>query len=147
MVVGYLLLVSWGDAGLWPVMAQHDWFGLTFALAGARRRAGGGGDVASRADGAGHSAGAGGYQANRPPERWAPGAGVFLTITLPLTLPGIIVGAVLAFRPFAANLARPLPLFPNIRAKPHTFRHVYPLIQTPERGSAAARLYVISVYC
>ncbi len=44
---------------------------------------------------------------------------VFLTITLPLTLPGIIVGTVLAFARSLGSLARPSrssPIFPVKRA-------------------------------
>ncbi|SUG84207.1 molybdenum transporter permease ModB [Salmonella enterica subsp. enterica] len=78
VVVGYLLLVSMGRRGF---IGQwlYDWFGLTFAFSwrGAVLAAA---VMSFPADGAGHSAGAGGgwiSSLNRPPERWAPGAGAF----------------------------------------------------------------------
>ncbi len=53
------------------------------------------------------------------------------TITLPLTLPGIIVGTVLAFARSQGSLAPPLPLSP-ISGETRTIPSaMYTLIQTP----------------
>jgi molybdate transport system permease protein len=70
---------------------------------------------------------------------------VFLTITLPLTLPGIIVGTVLAFARSLGSLARPSrssPIFPAKRAP--SFGDVH-LDSDPGRGGAAARLCLIAI--
>ena len=98
VVVGYLLLVSMGRRGFIGERL-YDWFGITFAfswrgavlaaavmsfplMVRAIRLALEGVDV--KLEQAARTLGAG---------RWR----VFFTITLPLTLPGIIVGTVLAF--------------------------------------------------
>lgn len=120
VVVGYLLLVAMGRRGFigsW----LYDWFGISFAfswrgavlaaavmsfplMVRAIRLALEGVDV--KLEQAARTLGA---------SRWR----VFLTITLPLTLPGIIVGTVLAFARSLGNLARPsrsFPIFPVKRA-------------------------------
>ena len=96
----------------------YDWFGLTFAfswrgavlaaavmsfplMVRAIRLALEGVDI--RLEQAARTLGAG---------RWR----VFLTITLPLTLPGIIVGTVLAFAHWVSS-ARPSPLCPTFPAR------------------------------
>lgn len=148
VVVGYLLLVSMGRRGF---IGQwlYDWFGLTFAfswrgavlaaavmsfplMVRAIRLARGRGWISSL---------------NRLPERWAPGAGVvFLTITLPLTLPGIIVGTVLAFARSLGEFGATITFVSNIPGETRTIPSaMYTLIQTPGGESAAARLCVISI--
>lgn len=120
VVVGYLLLVAMGRRGFigsW----LYDWFGISFAfswrgavlaaavmsfplMVRAIRLALEGVDV--KLEQAARTLGA---------SRWR----VFLTITLPLTLPGIIVGTVLAFARSLGSLARPSrssPIFPVKRA-------------------------------
>lgn len=120
VVVGYLLLVAMGRRGFigsW----LYDWFGISFAfswrgavlaaavmsfplMVRAIRLALEGVDV--KLEQAARTLGA---------SRWR----VFLTITLPLTLPGIIVGTVLAFARSLGSLARPsrsFPIFPVKRA-------------------------------
>ena len=119
VVVGYLLLVAMGRRGFigsW----LYDWFGISFAFSwrGAVLAAA----VMSfplmvRAI---RGAGRGGRQTGASGEnpRGQPLAGI-LTITLPLTLPGIIVGTVLAFARSLGSLARPSrssPIFPVKRA-------------------------------
>jgi molybdate transport system permease protein len=70
---------------------------------------------------------------------------VFFTITLPLTLPGIIVGTVLAFARSLGSLAPPLPLSPISRGNAHySFGDVYP-DSNPGGEGAAARLCLISI--
>ncbi|VFS64318.1 Molybdenum transport system permease protein modB [Raoultella planticola] len=105
-----------GFIGSW----LYDWFGLTFAfswrgavlaaavmsfplMVRAIRLALEGVDV--KLEQAARTLGAG---------RWR----VFFTITLPLTLPGIIVGTVSGLRPFTrGSLAPPLPLSPISRGR------------------------------
>jgi ABC-type molybdate transport system permease subunit len=118
VVVGYLLLIAMGRRGFigsW----LYDWFGLSFAfswrgavlaaavmsfplMVRAIRLALEGVDI--KLEQAARTLGAG---------RWR----VFFTITLPLTLPGIIVGTVLAFARSLGSLAPPSPLSPIFPAK------------------------------
>ncbi|EHD5211758.1 ABC transporter permease subunit [Salmonella enterica subsp. enterica serovar Heidelberg] len=71
---------------------------------------------------------------------------VFLTITLPLTLPGIIVGTVLAFARSLGEFGATITFVSNIPGETRTIPSaMYTLIQTPGGESAAARLCVISI--
>ena len=71
---------------------------------------------------------------------------VFFTITLPLTLPGIIVGTVLAFARSLGEFGATITFVSNIHGETRTIRfcHVYP---DPDPGgeSGAARLCIISI--
>lgn len=147
VVVGYLLLVAMGRRG---VIGQwlYDWFGLTFAFSwrGAVLAAG----VMSfpllvrairlaleavdiKLEQAARTLGAG---------RWR----VFFTITLPLTLPGIIAGTVLAFARSLGEFGATITFVSNIPGETRTIPSaMYTLIQTPGGESAAARLCLISV--
>ena len=142
VVVGYLLLVSMGRRGFigeW----LYDWFGITFAfswrgavLAAAVMsfplmvraiRLALEGEQAARTLGAG---------------RWR----VFMTITLPLMLPGIIVGTVLAFARSLGEFGATITFVSNIPGETRTIPSaMYTLIQTPGGESAAARLCIISI--
>ena len=127
-------------------MNAHDWFGLTFAFSGrgavlaavmsfplmvrAIRLALEGVDM--KLEQAARTLGAG---------RWR----VFFTITLPLTLLGIIVGTVLAFAS-AGRIWRDHHLCVNIPVKREPFLlPCITLIQTLGGESAAARLCIISI--
>ncbi|TGD17486.1 hypothetical protein C9F10_25235, partial [Salmonella enterica subsp. enterica serovar Poona] len=69
-----------------------------------------------------------------------------LTITLPLTLPGIIVGTVLAFARSLGEFGATITFVSNIPGETRTIPSaMYTLIQTPGGESAAARLGVISI--
>ena len=146
-VVGYLLLISMGRRGFigeW----LYDWFGLTFAfswrgavlaaavmsfplMVRAIRLALEGVDI--RLEQAARTLGAG---------RWR----VFLTITLPLTLPGIIVGTVLAFARSLGEFGATITFVSNIPGETRTIPSaMYTLIQTPGGEGAAARLCIISI--
>jgi len=147
VVVGYLLLVAMGRRGF---IGQwlYDWFGLTFAFSwrGAVLAAG----VMSfplmvrairlaleavdlKLEQAARTLGAG---------RWR----VFFTITLPLTLPGIIAGTVLAFARSLGEFGATITFVSNIPGETRTIPSaMYTLIQTPGGESAAARLCVISI--
>ncbi|WP_312775369.1 molybdate ABC transporter permease subunit [Atlantibacter hermannii] len=147
VVVGYLLLVAMGRRsiiGSW----LYDWFGITFAFSwrGAVLAAG----VMSfplmvrairlaleavdlKLEQAARTLGAG---------RWR----VFLTITLPLTLPGIIAGTVLAFARSLGEFGATITFVSNIPGETRTIPSaMYTLIQTPGGESAAARLCLISI--
>ena len=146
VVVGYLLLVSMGRRGF---IGQwlYDWFGLTFAFSwrgavlaaavmsfplmvrGYPRRW------------------KGGYQTGtgRPHAGCRALARLF-TITLPLTLPGIIVGTVLAFARSLGEFGATITFVSNIPGETRTIPSaMYTLIQTPGGEGAAARLCVISI--
>jgi len=147
VVVGYLLLVAMGRRGIigsW----LYDWFGITFAFSwrGAVLAAG----VMSfplmvrairlaleavdlKLEQAARTLGAG---------RWRG----FLTITLPLTLPGIIAGTVLAFARSLGEFGATITFVSNIPGETRTIPSaMYTLIQTPGGESAAARLCLISI--
>lgn len=122
VVVGYLLLVSMGRRGFIGERL-YDWFGITFAfswrgavlaaavmsfplMVRAIRLALEGVDV--KLEQAARTLGAG---------RWR----VFFTITLPLTLPGIIVGTVLALLVLSVSLVQPSPLCRTFLVKREPF--------------------------
>ena len=147
VVVGYLLLIALGRRGFigsW----LYDWFGLTFAfswrgaviaaavmsfplMVRAIRLALEGVDV--KLEQAARTLGAG---------RWR----VFCTITLPLMLPGIIVGTVLAFARSHGEFGATITFVSNIPGETRTIPSaMYTLIQTPGGESAAASLCLISI--
>lgn len=139
VVVGYLLLVSMGRRGFIGERL-YDWFGITFAfswrgavlaaavmsfplMVRAIRLALEGVDV--KLEQAARTLGAG---------RWR----VFFTITLPLTLPGIIVGTVLAFARSLGEFGATITFVSNIPGETRTIPSaMYTLIQTP--GGKVAR--------
>lgn len=147
VVVGYLLLVLMGRNGvIGSVLWQ--WFGISFAfswrgavLAAAimsfplmvraiRLSLEG---VDTKLEQAAHTLGAGSWR-------------VFWTITLPLTLPGIIVGTVLAFARSLGEFGATITFVSNIPGETRTIPSaMYTLIQTPGGETAAARLCVISI--
>ncbi len=147
VVVGYLLLVSMGRRGFIGERL-YDWFGITFAfswrgavlaaavmsfplMVRAIRLALEGVDV--KLEQAARTLGAG---------RWR----VFFTITLPLTLPGIIVGTVLAFARSLGEFGATITFVSNIPGETRTIPSaMYTLIQIPGGESGAARLCIISI--
>ena len=148
VVVGYLLLVSMGRRGFIGERL-YDWFGITFAfswrgavlaaavmsfplMVRAIRLALEGVDVKLE-QGRKNTGG--------------PGAGAFFfTITLPLTLPGIIVGTVLAFARSLGEFGATITFVSNIPGETRTIPSaMYTLIQTPGGESGAARLCIISI--
>ncbi|PAX30763.1 molybdate ABC transporter permease subunit [Klebsiella pneumoniae] len=131
VVVGYLLLVaisfafSWRGAVLaaavmsFPLMVRA----IRLALEGVDVKL----EQAARTLGA---------------SRWR----VFLTITLPLTLPGIIVGTVLAFARSLGEFGATITFVSNIPGETRTLPSaMYTLIQTPGGEGAAARLCLIAI--
>ncbi|WLS77742.1 molybdate ABC transporter permease subunit [Erwinia pyri] len=147
VVVGYLLLTSFGRRGFIGEYL-YDWFGFTFAfswrgaalasaviafplMVRAIRLALEG--VDSKLELAARTLGAG---------RWR----VFFTITLPLTLPGIIAGTVLAFARSLGEFGATITFVSNIPGETRTLPSaMYTLIETPGAEGAAARLCVIAI--
>ncbi|WP_086111341.1 molybdate ABC transporter permease subunit [Xenorhabdus beddingii] len=147
VVVGYLLLISMGRRG---VMGEflYDWFGVSFAFNWA------GAALASavvafplmvrairlslesidqRLEQAARTLGASPFK-------------VFFTLTLPLSLPGIIVGAVLAFARALGEFGATITFVSNIPGETRTIPlAMYTLIEMPGAETAAARLCVIAI--
>lgn len=147
VVVGYLLLIGLGRRG---IIGQYlyDWFGFSFAfswrgaalasaaiafplMVRAIRLALEAVDI--RLEQAARTLGAG---------RWR----VFFTITLPLTLPGIIVGTVLAFARSLGEFGATITFVSNIPQETRTLPlAMFTLIETPGAEGAAARLCAIAI--
>jgi molybdate transport system permease protein len=71
---------------------------------------------------------------------------VFLTVTLPLALPGVITGAVLAFARSLGEFGATIMFVSNIPGRTQTLPlALYTLTQVPGGESGAARLCVIAV--
>jgi molybdate transport system permease protein len=73
-------------------------------------------------------------------------ANVFLTVTLPLILPGVLAGAVLAFARSLGEFGATITFVSNIPGETRTLPlALYSLIQTPDGEAGAFRLAVLSV--
>ncbi|WP_338803224.1 molybdate ABC transporter permease subunit [Xenorhabdus griffiniae] len=147
VVVGYLLLISMGRHGVIGEFL-YDWFGISFAfnwtgaaLASAvvafplmvRAIRLSLESVDRHLEQAARTLGAGSLK-------------VFFTITLPLSLPGIIVGAVLAFARSLGEFGATITFVSNIPGETRTIPlAMYTLIETPGAETAAARLCVIAI--
>lgn len=147
VVVGYLLLVSLGRQGpLGQWLNEHLGVSLPFTWEGA---AVAGGVMAfpllvravrlslesvdRKLEEAARTLGA---------SRWK----TFLTVTLPLMLPGILTGGVLAFARSLSEFGATITFASNIPGETRTLPlALYSLVQTPGKEAAAARLCVISV--
>ena len=71
---------------------------------------------------------------------------VFVTITLPLIVPGIIAGAVLAFAKAMGEFGATITFVSNIPSQTHTVPSaIYAFLQAPGGEPAALRLVVVSV--
>jgi molybdate transport system permease protein len=71
---------------------------------------------------------------------------VFMTITLPLTVPGILAGAVLAFAKALGEFGATITFVSSIPGQTQTIPSaIYALLQVPGQESAALRLVVVSV--
>jgi molybdate transport system permease protein len=147
VVVGYLLLIVLGRQGVvggW----LHDWFGITVAFTwkGAAVAAAvmafplmvrairlSLDEVDRRLEQAARTLGAG-------PLR------VFFTITLPLTLPGILTGTILAFARSLGEFGATITFVSNIPGQTRTLPlALYTLTQSPGGEMGAFRLVVIAV--
>lgn len=71
---------------------------------------------------------------------------VFLTISLPLMLPGIIAGAVLAFAKAMGEFGATITFVSNIPGQTQTLPSaIYAFLQVPGGESSAAKLVIISI--
>jgi molybdate transport system permease protein len=71
---------------------------------------------------------------------------VFLTITLPLALPGILAGMVLGFAKAIGEFGATITFVSNIPGETQTISSaIYSLIQTPDGDRAAMRLVIVSI--
>jgi len=71
---------------------------------------------------------------------------VFLTVTLPLILPGIIAGAILAFAKALGEFGATITFVSNIPGQTQTIPSaIYALLQVPGGETAAARLVILSI--
>lgn len=76
----------------------------------------------------------------------APKGWVFFTVTLPLILPGILAGAILAFAKAMGEFGATITFVSNIPGQTQTLPSaIYAFLQVPGSESAAIRLVVISV--
>jgi molybdate transport system permease protein len=147
VVTGYLLLISFGRRG--PVGAfLADYFGIVLSF---------------RWTGAALSCGVMGFPLMVRPIRLALeaidqrleeagatlGASpvmVFLTITFPLALPGIIAGAVLCFARALGEFGATITFVSNIPGETQTISAaIYSLLQVPNGDAAAGRLVIIAI--
>jgi len=147
VVTGYLLLISFGRRG--PIGAfLADYFGLVFSF---------------RWTGAALACGVMGFPLMVRPIRLAlesidrrledaaatlgaSRAWVFLTITLPLALPGIIAGAVMAFARALGEFGATITFVSNIPSETQTISAaIYTLLQVPGGESQAGRLVLVAI--
>lgn len=147
VVTGYLLLLTFGRMG--PVGAVlHDWFGVTLAF---------------RWTGAALAAAVMAFplmvrairlavEAVDPRlEEAAATLGasrlvVFATVTLPLILPGIIAGAILAFAKAMGEFGATITFVSNIPGETQTLPSaIYAFLQVPGGDGSALRLVLVSV--
>jgi len=71
---------------------------------------------------------------------------VFLTVTLPLALPGVIAGVVLCFARALGEFGATITFVSNIPGETQTISAlIYSLTQIPGGDAAAARLVLISI--
>jgi molybdate transport system permease protein len=71
---------------------------------------------------------------------------VFLTVTLPLALSGVLAGMVLGFAKALGEFGATITFVSNIPGETQTISSaIYALIQTPDGDAAAMRLVVISI--
>ncbi len=71
---------------------------------------------------------------------------VFLTVTLPLSLPGIVVGAILAFAKAMGEFGATITFVSNIPGETRTVPSaIYAFLQVPGGDGAAWRLVIVSV--
>ncbi len=147
VVTGYLLLLTFGRQG-WVGAALWDWFGFTFAFrwTGAALAAAVMAfplmvraiRLAIEAVDPKLEEAASTLGASRPV--------VFLTVTLPLILPGIIAGAVLAFAKAMGEFGATITFVANIPGETQTLpTAIYAFLQVPGGDGAALRLVLISV--
>lgn len=147
VVIGYLLLISMGRRGVigsW----LYDWFGVSFSFSwrGAvlacvvvslplmvRAIRLSVESIDTKLEQAAKTLGASPIK-------------VFFTITLPLTLPGVITGVMLAFARSLGEFGATISFVSNIPAETQTIPlAMFTFLETPGEEMAAARLCIISI--
>jgi molybdate transport system permease protein len=147
VVTGYLLLLAFGKNG-WIGATLWDWFGFTFAF---------------RWTGAALAAAVMAFPLMVRAMRLAieavdpkledaastlgaSGVVVFMTITLPLILPGILAGTVLGFAKAMGEFGATITFVANIPGETQTLpTAIYTFLQVPGGDASALRLVLISV--
>lgn len=146
VVTGYLLLLAFGTRG--PVGAFLQDFGVVFAFrwTGAALAAAVMGfpllvraiRLSIETVDQGLEQAAATLGASRP---W-----VFVTVTLPLILPGILAGAVLAFAKAMGEFGATITFVSNIPGQTQTLPSaIYAFLQSPDGEGAAMRLVIVSI--
>ena len=147
VVTGYLLLITFGRRG-WAGQVLDQWFGivLAFRWTGAALAAGVMAfplmvraiRLAIEAVDPKLEQAAGTLGASRP---W-----VFLTVTLPLILPGIIAGSILAFAKAMGEFGATITFVSNIPGQTQTLPSaIYAFLQVPGGEASAARLVWVAI--
>ena len=147
VVIGYLLLVTMGRQGIVGAWL-YETFGIVFAFSwrGAALAAGvmafplmvramrlSFEAIDPRLEEAARTLGANGV--------W-----VFITVTLPLAVPGIITGAILAFARCIGEFGATITFVSNIPGETRTLPlALYTLVQTPDGEAGALRLVIVSI--
>ena len=147
VVIGYLLLVALGRQG-WLGRWLHELFGITlpFTWQGAAVASGvmafpllvravrlSFEAIAPKLEAAASTLGAG---------RWR----IFLTITLPLAIPGLLTGTLLAFARALSEFGATITFASNIPGETRTLPlALYTQNQSPGREAAAARLCILAI--
>ena len=68
-------------------------------------------------------------------------------MTLPLAIPGIVVGAILCFAKALGEFGATITFVSNIPGETQTISSaIYSLIQTPDGDTAALRLVLVSIF-
>lgn len=147
VVTGYLLLLTFGRKG-WVGSSLDQWFGLVFAF---------------RWTGAALAAGVMAFplmvrairlaiEAVDPKLEQAAGTlgaprpFVFLTVTLPMILPGILAGVILAFAKAMGEFGATITFVSNIPGQTQTLPSaIYAVLQVPGGETQAARLVLVAV--
>jgi molybdate transport system permease protein len=147
VVTGYLLLISFGRRGpIGAFLADYLGIVLSFRWTGAALACGVMGfplmvrpirlaieAIDTRLEDAAATLGANRF--------W-----VFLTVTLPLALPGLVAGIVLCFAKALGEFGATITFVANIPGETRTISSaIYTFTQTPDGDAAAARLVVVAI--
>lgn len=146
VVTGYLLLIAFGKQGFLGAPLAHIGIVFSFRWTGAALAAGVMGfPLAVRAMRLSIEA------VDRKLETaaatlGAPPIAVFLTVTLPLAIPGILAGMILSFAKAMGEFGATITFVSNIPGETQTLpSEIYTLMQVPDGEAGAMRLVIISI--
>jgi molybdate transport system permease protein len=146
VVTGYLLLIAFGKQGFLGAPLAHIGIVFSFRWTGAALAAGVMGfPLAVRAMRLSIEA------VDRKLETaaatlGAPPIAVFLTVTLPLAVPGILAGMILSFAKAMGEFGATITFVSNIPGETQTLpSEIYTLMQVPDGEAGAMRLVIISI--